>query len=501
MQKIKFIPVVLVFAFCSAPLLPLLFYMKDFHLSLADIRVIRFTVMQAFLSASLSCLIAIPLARSLMHRRFWGRQLLVSCLCIPFILPITVAVMAFLDAFGRGGIINVIMAQFGFEQVSIYGLGGILIVHIFLNLPLVLRLFILGWESIPSEQYRLAEMLSLPLWKFVERPMLAAIFPGTFSLVFLLCLTSFSTSLILGGGPGATTIELSIYQSLRYDFEPERAALLTVVQLSLCVVATTVCVALTPRVIRRTISDPRISGRKDNLPRILSDIIVIFFSSIFLLLPPILIVVNGLPAILNLPNEVWMAAVRSLLIAIMTVFLCIGLTLTLALTPGKIAVFAVNTPLVYSSLTFGTGLFLLLNRLCDVQTIAIPVTVFVNALLFMPLVHRAIGPEVEKIQNDLGNLATALRLDGLSWLRIVIFPRIKENLGFAAGLAGALSMGDLGVMSIFADPRTVTLPLELQRMMSAYRFEEAKGAALLLMVLCVGMFFSLSRPRLIDAKT
>jgi thiamine transport system permease protein len=409
--------------------------------------------------------------------------------------------MAFLDAFGRDGILNKIMEQFGSEQISIYGLGGILIVHIFLNLPLVLRLFILGWESIPNEQYRLAEMLSLPLWKFVERPMLAAIFPGAFSLVFLLCLTSFSTSLILGGGPGATTIELSIYQSLRYDFEPERAALLTVVQLSLCVIATTVCVGLTPRGFQRAIFDRRISERKDKLPRILADIIVIFFSSIFLLLPPILIVVNGLPAILNLPNEVWIATVRSLLIAILTVFLCIGLTLTLALTPGKIAVLAVNTPFVYSSLTFGTGLFLLLNRLCDVQTIAIPVTVFVNALLFMPLAYRAIRPEVEKIQNDFGNLATTLRLDGLSWLRIIILPRIKDNLGFSAGLAGALSMGDVGVMSIFADPRTVTLPLELQRMMSAYRFEEAKGASLLLMVLSVGIFVSLSRPRLIDAET
>ena len=39
--------------------------------------------------------------------------------------------------------------------------------------------------------------------------------------------------LTLGGGPGATTLEVAIYQSLLFDFEPARTAALTLVQISI----------------------------------------------------------------------------------------------------------------------------------------------------------------------------------------------------------------------------------------------------------------------------
>src|SRR5690606_10866824 len=40
----------------------------------------------------------------------------------------------------------------------------------------------------------------------------------------------------LGGGPAATTLEVAIYQSLRFDFDPARAVSLTLVQIVLTVV-------------------------------------------------------------------------------------------------------------------------------------------------------------------------------------------------------------------------------------------------------------------------
>ena len=60
-------------------------------LSPADWAAIRFTVVQAFLSAFFSVLLAIPVARALARRRFPGRSLLVSLLGAPFLLPTIVA--------------------------------------------------------------------------------------------------------------------------------------------------------------------------------------------------------------------------------------------------------------------------------------------------------------------------------------------------------------------------------------------------------------------------
>ena len=43
----------------------------------------------------------------------------------------------------------------------------------------------------------------------------------------MLCVTSFTIVLTLGGGPAATTLEVAIYQALRFDFDPARAVALT----------------------------------------------------------------------------------------------------------------------------------------------------------------------------------------------------------------------------------------------------------------------------------
>ena len=58
--------------------------------------------------------------------------------------------------------------------------------------------------------------------------MLRAALPGVAGLVFMLCVTSFTIVLTLGGGPAATTLEVAIYQALRFDFDPARAVALTV---------------------------------------------------------------------------------------------------------------------------------------------------------------------------------------------------------------------------------------------------------------------------------
>ena len=50
-------------------------------------------------------------------------------------------------------------------------------------------------------------------------------------------------------------------------------------------------------------------------------------------------------------------------------------------------------------------------------------------------------------------------------------------------MTAALSMGDLGVILLFADAERATLPMQLYRLMQAYRQDDAAGAALLLLLL------------------
>jgi thiamine transport system permease protein len=449
---------------------------------------IRFTLTQAFLSATLSILLAIPVARSLARRRFPGRSLLITLLGAPFILPVIVAVLGLLAIFGRGGLLNTGLAALGVPTVSIYGLPGVLLAHVFFNLPLATRFILMGWLTIPAEHLRLAASLDLPIARTLEWPMLRRAVPPAFTAIFLLCLTSFAVALTLGGGPAATTVELAIYQSLRFDFDPARAALLSIVQFALCAAVAFAAARVTPRTTATPGLD-RAVDRWDSTPasRIL-DVVAITLAALFLLLPLAAVVVRGAPSLFTLPPEVWVAAVRSIVMALCATALCLLLALALALAPGPAGTLAASVPLATSAMALGTGLFLLLYPFANPLTLALPITVIVNAVMSLPFALRAIAPALSQVEATHGRLATSLRLTGLARLRILLLPRLRRPLGFAAGLTAALSMGDLGVVAIFADQDQATLPLAMYRLMGAYRMEDAAGAALLLLVLSLALF-------------
>ena len=60
-------------------------------------------------------------------------------------------------------------------------------------------------------------------------------------------------------------------------------------------------------------------------------------------------------------------------------------------------------------------------------------------------------------------------------------------------------MGDLGVIALFADPQSATLPLQIYRLMGAYRMGDAAGAALLLMLISFSLFWAFDRGGRVDA--
>ena len=54
-------------------------------------------------------------------------------------------------------------------------------------------------------------------------------------------------------------------------------------------------------------------------------------------------------------------------------------------------------------------------------------------------------------------------------------------------------MGDLGVIALFPPPEAATLPLEIYRLLGAYRTEAAAGASLILTALSFGLFLLFDR--------
>lgn len=462
-------------------------------LSPADVSALQFTIWQAFWSAAISVGLAIPVARAMSRRSFWGRSALISVMGAPFILPVIVAVLGLLAVFGGRGVLNLLLGPLGVPKLDIYGAHGVILAHVFFNLPLAVRLILQGWLSIPSERFRVAASLNAPLFWVLEWPMLRRIAPSAFAVIFVICLGSFAVALTLGGGPRATTVELAIYQAFKFDFDLSKAASLAVVQLCLGLGAGLVALLLARGDMLGAGLD-RVVQRWDG-SRVL-DGIWITLAALFLLAPLAAIMIAGLPGLFDLPSSIWPAALRSLLIALGAVALTLALALPLATKAGEAASLL---GISVSGLVLGTGLFLIVQPFVRPSSVALPVTMLVNVLMALPFVLRILRPNVESAQADFARLGASLGLSRWSLWRIAYLPRLRRPMGFAAGLTGALAMGDLGVITLFSRPAEGTLPLMMYDLMGRYQMEAAYGAALLLVVLSLGVFWAFDKGGRVNA--
>lgn len=473
-------------------------------LTTADWRALRFTAMQAFLSAAFSILFAIPVARALARRRFWGRDMLARLMGAPFLLPVVVAILGVVAIWGRSGLVSQILMAFGMERLNVYGMAGVLIAHVFFNMPLAVRLILQGYAEIPAERWRLAAQLGVEgraLWRLLEWPMLRAVAPGAFALIFLICATSFAVALSLGGGPRATTLELAIYQAMRFDFDLGRAALLAGLQFALCIGLAVFATGFATRMGFGAGMDgsvERFDGRGGGARAF--DAAAIIAAILFLGGPMAAALWHGLPGLAQMGGGVWAAATRSVAVALTSGALCIALALSLAAlivaaearwriaSKGAEALGLIT--LALSPFVTGVALFILLRPLVSPVQVALALTALVNAMMALPFALRLLLPPFRVAVADYGRLAASLGMGSWARLRLIWAPRLREPLGFALGVAAALSMGDLGVIALFSAPNEPTLPLYMYGLLSAHRIEAAGGAALLLAALAFAIFWA-----------
>jgi thiamine transport system permease protein len=482
-------------------LLPLLTLIRGgFGLSLqdGDLQMLGFTLWQAFLSALFSVGLAIPLARALWRTHFRFRGALVDALTAPLLFPVIVVVVAMAASYGRNGPVNQMLRLLGLPEVTLFGLQGILLAHIFLNLPLALRMLLTGWAQVPAEHGMLAASLRLSAWdrfKAVEFPMLRRVVPQAFAAIFLVCLTSFTVVLTLGGGPKNTSLELGIYQALRFDFQPERAALLALLQLAIGGGAALLLVAFGGGEARGGLdrAGPPFHGQV----RVL-DVGVLIFGTLVLIAPMVLLL-PGLLAIPTLPNAVWPGALRAVMIGLGSATVTVALGLPLALwigmrRPGSGIVNAIGTlPRAASPLALATGLYLVATPYVSVTAWSLSLAALVTGLLLVPFFLRLVIPQVRESHDRFHRLAANLRLSPAQQIWQVHLPRARREIAEGAGLAAALAAGEMAVLALFTDPARVSLPLQVQGLLGAYRVDQAMGAALVLTALALVMYAGIAR--------
>ncbi|MDP0910589.1 thiamine/thiamine pyrophosphate ABC transporter permease [Klebsiella pneumoniae] len=450
--------------------------------------VVRFSFWQASLSALISVGPAIFLARALYRRRFPGRTLLLRLCAMTLILPVLVAVFGILSVYGRQGWLASLFNALGWQwEFSPYGLQGILLAHVFFNMPMATRLLLQALENIPAVA----------------------------ALIFMLCFASFATVLSQGGGPKATTIELAIYQALSFDYDPARAAMLALIQMLCCLGLVLLSQRLSKAV---AIGVSHVRGWRDPDDRLhsrLSDGLLIG-AALLLLLPPLLaVIVDGINRnmldVLAQP-ALWQALSTSLRIAIAAGLLSVTLTMMLLWSSrelrarqrplaGQAMELSGMLILAMPGIVLATGFFLLLNKTIGLPESADGIVIFTNALMAIPYALKVLENPMRDIAARYSMLCQSLGIEGFARLRVVELRALRRPLAQALAFACVLSIGDFGVVALFGNEAFRTLPFYLYQQIGAYRSQDGAVTALLLLLLCFLLFTLIEKLPGRDAKT
>lgn len=467
---------------------------------------LRFTFWQATLSVLLSVLPALFLARALARRQFPGRRLLLRLFSMTLVLPVLVAVFGLISVYGQEGWLAQLCRGLGGEyRFSPYGLQGILLAHVFFNLPLATRLLLQSLESIPQEQYQIAAQLGMSrgqCWRWVEWPQVRRQLLPAASLIFMLCFASFAVVLALGGGPKASTLEVAIYQALTYDFDLGMAAWLALLQMGVCL-----ALVLGSQKLAGSLAAPTGRGQgmrwlPDNLTSRLTDAVLIALA-LLLLLPPLLAVVAGgisqaFWPVLRQP-ALWQATLTSLSIALSAGVLALLLGMMIAWTSSRMRLdgalrraryleLSGMLILAMPGLVLATGLFLLLQPYPALRAHPFAIVVLCNAMMALPYVLKTLTVPVLDCAAHYDRLCASLGMGGWRRLYWVEWRALRRPLSLAFSFACVLSLGDFGVIALFGSEDFRTLPLYLYQQIGAYRSQDGGVTALLLLLLCFGLF-------------
>jgi len=194
-------------------------------------RVLWFSFYQALLSSVLSFVVAIFPALYCAKNSNAISTLLENVIFIPFFFPPVSMVIAFSTIFSSAGI----LAKIGFTPNVLYTLKAILIAHVFYNSPIFVKYISHSLMTIQAEVFdasRLEGMNRIKTLLKIEFPLILPSILKAFFLVFTYSFMSFAVVLNLGG-IRYSTIEVSIANALRGNFNFSQALFYALVQFAI----------------------------------------------------------------------------------------------------------------------------------------------------------------------------------------------------------------------------------------------------------------------------
>ncbi|MBK8025705.1 MAG: iron ABC transporter permease [Chloroflexi bacterium] len=493
------------------------------------VNLLGFTFGQAALSTLLTLALALPSAYVFTRFDFPGKRLLLALGTLPFVLPTVVVAPAFAALIGESGLLNdLLVSLFGLSEAPIQlerTLAIILIVHVFYNYSIALRLIASFWSSQSASIEEAARVLGAHGWRMwwnVRLPMLRPAILAAALLVFIFCFTSFGVVLILGG-PRFATLEVEIYRQATSLFNLPLAAALSMIQMAVIYLLMLIYAGIQRQVIvelrpEQTLRRPRRSVERIGVTANLVVMSLLLFAPLLALVVQAFTLGGGFTlryftalgnnprgSVLFTPPAV--AIGNSLVFAIVTIFLALllGTLASYALRRGSASRWLdplLMLPLATSAVTLGFGFIVALDEPpLNLRSSAalIPIA---HTLVALPFVIRSVLPALRAIPPNVTDAARTLGAHGWTLWRAIELPLISRALIVGAVFSFTVSMGEFGASLFIARPDTPTLPVVIFRLLGqpgAMNYGQALALSVILMAVCSLAFVLIERFRTLGA--
>jgi len=480
----------IVFFALSIPMLSV-FYLydldKEFTFSGYIFSITFFSLYQSLLSALLSIVIGATFAYLLIkHNYIYGIKFIINSLSILFVLPTIITIFGILSLYGN------------FFQI--YGLFGIILGHVILNIPLVARVIFQSLKDISPNERMLADQMNLNSWGSflaIEWPVIKKNIPSLFVLVSFICFVSFTPVLILGGSPKYSTLEVAIYHAVMFadDFN---------VAFNLLIVQIIICGSIYFIFFRNFKSKNFIIDDQRNYKSLTAlsskyviEYLVLILISIVVFSPITFILIKGISmTLLDVLNSFYFWS------ALSTTFI-IGFfsgTLSIILTYGNLVFlnksknsseFWFYILIIFSPGILAVGYYIFFNEIIDYSIPNILIIIIINSIITLPFTYNYLSPSFFRVSKEHHDISESINIYGTRRFFFIDWPRLREPLITAFCVSSILSASDLVIISFFGTNDLSTLTQTIYRLMGSYRMDEAYAVSLLLLIYCF-IYFMIS---------
>ena len=469
-------------------------------------RIIFFSFYQAFLSAIISCALAIPFALSLnRHKNLKFIKIIISLCGFSFVIPSILIVFSVIKIFGYNGFLNTYFNFYNLTFIdSIYGLKGILIAHILLNTPFATRLFFQSLNNIPNKYYEISSSLNINTIGNIlklELPIIKQNLFAVFSIIFSLCFLSFAIVMALGGSPRNSTLEVAIYQYALFDLNFNKAIILSFIQIIICILFVSIgFYKFRGSSFFEIGSLTNKHPHKDFIFIKFLDFSLIFLFSIFLFSPIFFILLetaNSNFSNIILDHYFINAFNNSLIIAFITGILVtfIGLIISCILVLNHKNIFIQQTLFIISSIIiiispiiFSLGYFIFFLSFIYIDLVKLIIVILINTVFLLPFAILIFFNNLKNIYLTFEDYKKTYRLNFINYFSI-IFPLFKKNFLYVFSLSTVITFGDFTIISFFRSDSFETLPSFLYRLISSYKFNEASFVAGVILLISIIIYF------------